>query len=88
MSSVPFTVPRLYGGLAECQGLLRAEGDSLVLEYQVQDRFWGLFRRNVPGCHHTNCCREKQRPSSIDHVLLPKTCTVGFPALHTLNGEL
>jgi hypothetical protein len=43
MSSVPFTIPRLYGGFAECHGLLRDDGDSLVVEYQTQ--FCGLFRR-------------------------------------------
>src|SRR4029079_6000098 len=43
MPNIPFSVPKLYGGLAECHGLLRGEGDSLVLEYQVQDRLLGLF---------------------------------------------
>jgi hypothetical protein len=45
MLSVPFSIPRTYGGLAECHGLLRGEGDSLILEYQTQDKFLGLFRR-------------------------------------------
>jgi hypothetical protein len=45
MASVPFTIPRACGGLAECHGLLRGEGDSLILEYQSQDKFLGLFRR-------------------------------------------
>jgi hypothetical protein len=45
MPSISFTVPKLYGGLADCHGLLRGEGDCLVLEYQVQDRLLGLIRR-------------------------------------------
>jgi hypothetical protein len=45
MPSVPFMIPKLYGGLAECHGLLRGEGDSLILEYRTQDRLCGLFRR-------------------------------------------
>ncbi|HEY1380646.1 MAG TPA: hypothetical protein VGF55_27845 [Gemmataceae bacterium] len=43
MTSVPFTMS-VYGGLAECHGLLRPEGDSLVLEYQVQDNMFGIVR--------------------------------------------
>src|SRR3954470_10703012 len=45
MPSVPFTIPRLCGGLAECHGLVRGDGDSLCVEYQVQDNIFGLFRR-------------------------------------------
>ena len=43
MTSVPFTMS-VYGGMAECHGLLRPEGDSLVLEYQVQDNMFGVIR--------------------------------------------
>jgi hypothetical protein len=45
MSSVPFTIPKLYGGLAQCHGLLRGEGDSLIVEYQLRASFCGLLRR-------------------------------------------
>ena len=45
MPSVPFSIPRLYGGLAECHGMLRGEGDSLIVEYQTQDCLWGVFKR-------------------------------------------
>src|SRR5437763_14742507 len=45
MPSVPFSIPRLLGGLAECHGLVRGEGDSLIVEYQMQDSFWGVFKR-------------------------------------------
>lgn len=44
MANVPFTVPNLYGCLAECHGLLRGEGPSLVLEFQVQDNVFGWVR--------------------------------------------
>ena len=44
MTSVPFTIPRLYGCLAECHGLLRGEANDLVLEFQVQDNFFGWIR--------------------------------------------
>jgi hypothetical protein len=44
MTSVPFTIPNLCWCLAECQGVLRGEGNCLVFEYQVQDNFGGWFR--------------------------------------------
>src|SRR5258705_724325 len=44
MISVPFTIPHLYGCLAECHGLLRGDGNHLVLEFQVQDNIFGLIR--------------------------------------------
>ena len=44
MISVPFTIPHLYGCLAECHGLLRGEGNHLVLEFQVQDNIFGWIR--------------------------------------------
>jgi len=43
MTSVPFTMS-VYGGLAECHGLVRPDGDSLVLEFQVQDGCCGFLR--------------------------------------------
>ena len=43
MTSVPFSVG-LYGGLAVCLGLIRPDGDGLVIEYQVQDNFFGAIR--------------------------------------------
>ena len=43
MTSVPFTMS-VYGGMAECQGLIRPDGDSLLLEYQVQDNLFHILR--------------------------------------------
>jgi hypothetical protein len=43
MAGVPFTIQ--YGGFLECHGLVRGEGDCLVVEYQTQDRVCGLYRR-------------------------------------------
>jgi hypothetical protein len=43
MTSVPYTI-KLCGGLAVCHGLIRPDGDSLVLEYQVQDSWFGMIR--------------------------------------------
>jgi hypothetical protein len=43
MTSVPYTI-KLCGGLAVCHGLIRPDGDCLVLEYQVQDSLMGMIR--------------------------------------------
>jgi hypothetical protein len=43
MTSVPFKL-HVFGGLAECNGLIRPDGDSLVLEFQIQDNFFGFLR--------------------------------------------
>jgi hypothetical protein len=43
MTSVPFKL-HVYGGLAECHGLIRPDGDCLVLEFQVQDNLFGFIR--------------------------------------------
>jgi hypothetical protein len=43
ITSVPFTI-RVYGGLADCHGLIRPESDHLCLEFQVQDSLGGFFR--------------------------------------------
>jgi hypothetical protein len=45
MPSVPFSIPRLFCGMVECHGLIRGDGDCLCLEYQMQDGFWGMFKR-------------------------------------------
>ena len=46
MGSLPFSVSA-YGGLARADGLLRLEGQSLVVEFQVQDRLLGWFRSDL-----------------------------------------
>jgi len=43
MTSVPYTI-KLVGGLAVCHGLIRPDGDALVLEYQLQDSWFGVLR--------------------------------------------
>jgi hypothetical protein len=43
MTSVPFKL-HVYGGLAECNGLIRPDGDSLLLEFQTQDNMFGFIR--------------------------------------------
>ncbi len=46
MNSVPFKVD-LYAGFGQCNGLLRDEGEHLVLEYQNQDKIAGILKSGV-----------------------------------------
>jgi hypothetical protein len=47
MIMVPFTIDDLYGGLGECHGLLRDEGETLCFEFQTQDSLAGLIKSRV-----------------------------------------
>ena len=47
MNTVPVYLDNVFGGLADCHGLLRDEGDHLVLEYQSQDPLLGVLKSDV-----------------------------------------
>jgi hypothetical protein len=47
MNMVPFTIGDLYGGLGECHGLLRDEGEHVCLEFQTQDSLAGVIKSRV-----------------------------------------
>ena len=47
MNTVPFTIGDLYGGLGECHGLLRDEGEYLCFEFQTKDSVAGIFKSGV-----------------------------------------
>jgi hypothetical protein len=46
MASLPFSIS-MYAGLAKAHGLLRLEGSSLVLEFQIRDRALGLLKSDL-----------------------------------------
>lgn len=46
MHEVPFTVD-LYGGFGKCHGLLKDDGDHLVLEYQIEDTIASVLKSKV-----------------------------------------
>ncbi len=46
MNAVPVWLGYQYGGLAQCEGMLRDEGDALVLEYQSKEAFIGDILRS------------------------------------------
>ena len=45
--SVPFEIANVYGGLAECHGLIRAVEDGLQLEFQAKDGIFGVLKSGV-----------------------------------------
>jgi hypothetical protein len=47
MLAVPFHYDELYGGLANCQGLIRLDGKDLCLEFQVKDNVVGVLKSKV-----------------------------------------
>jgi hypothetical protein len=47
MNMVPFKIDDLYGGLGECHGLLRDEGENLCFEFQTQDSLAGVLKSRV-----------------------------------------
>ena len=47
MNAVPFQYDQLYGGLADCQGLVRLDGKDLCLEFQVKDSIVGVLKSEV-----------------------------------------
>lgn len=49
--TLPFKQKDIYLGLAEISGLLRIEGDSLEIEYKVNDTTLGFLDSSVKSCH-------------------------------------
>ncbi len=43
-NALPFKTDDAYHGLAEVQGILHIERDHLILEFQVQDSFFGALK--------------------------------------------
>lgn len=46
MNAVPFTI-EVYGGLGQCQGIIRDEGKNLVVEFQISDSIAHVLKSNV-----------------------------------------
>lgn len=42
-----FTIPNLYGDLAEARGVARIRGDKLIIEFEVVDNVLGAFRSRI-----------------------------------------
>ena len=45
--NVPFVIDNVYGGVAEVNGMLRLQGQALVLEFQVQDSLLNVVKSNI-----------------------------------------
>jgi hypothetical protein len=44
MGTLRFSLPNVYEGLADAQGITRFEGDTLTLEFQIKDGLVGAIR--------------------------------------------
>lgn len=47
MHTLPFKLTDVYGGFAEAEGLARYEGQTLWLELQTKDAFFGVLQSGV-----------------------------------------
>jgi hypothetical protein len=47
MQSIPFSIPNVYEGFAETEGLIRFEKDVLILEYQTKDSIVGVLKSGL-----------------------------------------
>ena len=45
-NAVPFTL-EIYGGFGKCEGLLRDDGEAIMLEFQMMDNFAGVIKTDV-----------------------------------------
>ena len=59
MTSVPFTIGNVFGGLGIAHGVLRNVADDLVLEFQVKDGVLGLLRSEVKEVRIPLCSIEE-----------------------------
>jgi hypothetical protein len=46
MASLPFSIS-VYAGLAKANGLVRQDGNALVLEFEIKDRALGMLRSDL-----------------------------------------
>lgn len=47
MYTLPFKLTEVYGGFAEAEGLLRYENETLWIELQTKDAFFGVLQSGV-----------------------------------------
>ena len=48
---LPIKQDDIYMGLAEINGLIRAGGETLEIEYKVKDDVFGMFDSKIKSCH-------------------------------------
>ena len=47
MDSTPFTIPQIFGGLAEAEGVARLDQEFLVLEFRVRDNVFEVIKSTI-----------------------------------------
>jgi hypothetical protein len=92
MESVPFSIKDVYGGLADCQGIVRATDTCLVLEFETRDSVFGVLKSGVksveiPFAELESVTYEKRLFSATIHICARRLSTVAdIPGLK--DGEV
>lgn len=47
MAAIPFLIDDACAGFAHCHGLIRDEGETLVIEFQTQDAIAGVIKTDI-----------------------------------------
>lgn len=47
MTSIPFSLPKVYEGFAKAEGVARYENKTIFLEFRTKDTFVGLVKSDV-----------------------------------------
>ncbi len=47
MKSIPFSIPDVYEGFAETEGLIRLEADVLIMEFETKDSLVGFLKSKL-----------------------------------------
>ncbi|MFP4121913.1 MAG: hypothetical protein ACOC07_15720 [Coleofasciculus sp.] len=45
--SLPFSFANVYEGFAKAQGILRVDEDTLTLEFEIKDNFFGVLKSEI-----------------------------------------
>jgi hypothetical protein len=92
MESVPFSIADVYGGLADCQGIVSATESCLVLEFETRDSVFGVLKSGVksveiPFSELESVTYEKRLFSALIRICVRRLSTVAdIPGLS--NGEI
>jgi tRNA A-37 threonylcarbamoyl transferase component Bud32 len=83
--ALPFETGRVYRGFAKAHGLLRLEGDALIMEYEIKDKLFGLLRsaprlsRIMAGDLHSIHLKKGWWTSEVTLRARRMAALVGFP---------
>ena len=92
MQTLPFKLTDVYGGFAEAEGLARYEGETLWLELQTKDAFFGVLQSGVKKISlrvaDLDEVQLKHRPFRSYLTLRARTMETMSPVPGTTGAEL